>query len=196
MKEISGFEPTSEGSERLMRKIRAAFNDLKVPSLAELVENFDDYHIEERDVALYFNNKKWNDITWESLRGTYPHDECACLSFMTPVSFRYYLPCYMMFSLAIADERLRMTIAGCVICQLRPPASHELGDVSRFKERMDGFTSRQRNAIRFYLRFYVEGFPGQIPQLYFDVNGTMARDYWELEHGALGSSIRGGCQET
>ncbi|SDR49108.1 hypothetical protein SAMN05444161_4580 [Rhizobiales bacterium GAS191] len=54
------------------------------------------YHLEARQIAQYFRGKKWQDITLQGLKNDYVGDQSACLSFMTPEAFIYYLPAYLM----------------------------------------------------------------------------------------------------
>jgi hypothetical protein len=71
--------------------IANAWADVEYPGDAAIAYDNTGYHLECNQVRDFFRQKRWRDISHSVLR-TYIGDESACLSFMSPVAFRYYLP--------------------------------------------------------------------------------------------------------
>lgn len=55
--------------------------------------------IEASDVSKFFSGRNVREITLDELKSNYPHDAAACLAFMTPLAFAYFLPSFMRIAL-------------------------------------------------------------------------------------------------
>src|SRR5436190_2091938 len=74
--------------------ISDAWADVEYPGDSAIAYDNTGHHLECNQIAEFFHQKHWQDICISVLR-TYVGDESACLSFMSPEAFRYYLPAYM-----------------------------------------------------------------------------------------------------
>ena len=98
-------------------------------------------------VAEFFLGKSWRDITLPSLK-TYSGDGSACLSFMSPEAFRYYLATYMLIALDNYAEADVIADSAAYALTPQPP-----GPMYEFwNERVSGFTPSQKRAIVAFLR--------------------------------------------
>jgi hypothetical protein len=88
----------------LKNRIAGAFPAGSPPEYDDLTKS---PSIEGRGMANFFNSKQWTEVTFESLRDGYPHEEAATMAFMTPKAFAYYLPAFMIMS--IDDSRLNLS---------------------------------------------------------------------------------------
>ena len=55
-------------------------------------------------MAEFFAGKSWKEISAKLLRNEYIGDGSACLAFMSPKAFRYYLPAYMTIAITEYDD--------------------------------------------------------------------------------------------
>lgn len=133
---------------RLKEEIQEAFADVPYPGDDQLVTHTDYF---ERDaIKTFFKGKDWRDINIEWLSHEYPQDPSACLGFMTPQAFRYYLPAYLLVSidnLPESDVTPETTVWALTAPETPGP------DMDRFVARMDGLTKRQAQAIKSFLEF-------------------------------------------
>ncbi len=125
--------------------ISEAWSDAPYPGDDAIAYDQSGQHLERAQVAEFFRGKRWKDVTLAALR-SYRGDASACLAFMSPEAFRYYLPAYMLIALddyaeadAIADSALNMLTPG----ELR----------EYWNERAKGFSQRQRGAILSFLNY-------------------------------------------
>ena len=102
-------------------------------------------HLECAQVAEFFRGKRWKDVTLAALR-SYRGDASACLAFMSPEAFRYYLPAYML--IALDDYAEADVIADSALNMLTPGELRE-----SWNERAKGFSQRQREAILSFLNY-------------------------------------------
>jgi hypothetical protein len=96
----------------LRSSIAEHFSTTPYPGDKNIVSE-ESYHLEKRQVAEFFRGRDWCDIDLQTLRREYRGDESACLIFMTPEAFRYYLPSYLMIcidSYELADITYDTTI--------------------------------------------------------------------------------------
>ncbi len=150
-------------------------------------------------VADYFKGKHWKDITLDGLQKDYPGPHDACLSFMSPEAFRFYLPSYMV--IAITEEGSGDTATEAAVNALRPPKldphlyelANTVGDpaanpftpvaVERRKvwweRRVSGFTTAQQQAIVVFLDYLIARWKGD-PK--FGPHDALA--YWKQRAGA------------
>ncbi len=70
-------------------------------------------------VAAYFKGKSCKDVTLEDLHAHYEGPITACLSFMSPEAFRYYLPAFM--RMAISEGEWAADFAETTTFALTPP---------------------------------------------------------------------------
>ena len=134
---------------QLKEKILEAFADVSYPGDDQLVTHSDCF---ERDaIRTFFKGKHWRDINLEWLNREYSQDPSACLGFMTPQAFRYYLPAYLLISIDNFTES--DVIPEATVWKLTAP-EHAGSDMDRFMERMEGLTKKQVQAIRTFLEFW------------------------------------------
>jgi hypothetical protein len=55
--------------------------------------------MEAEDISKFLSDRNAADITLDVLNSSYPHDPAACLAFMTPTAFAFFLPVWMRISL-------------------------------------------------------------------------------------------------
>src|SRR5258706_13461640 len=60
--------------------------------------------IEANDIRIFFAGKKIDEITIDLLNSAYSHDPAACLAFMSPIAFAFFLPLWMKISLNDFDK--------------------------------------------------------------------------------------------
>jgi hypothetical protein len=185
----------------LEETVQRAFAGREYPGddrIADSDPRYESY--EGHAIAAFHRGKRWQEITLGHLRDGYPGDSTACLTFMTPEGWRYYLPAYVLMAL---DWEESDAIGDAVVGALTHPRAREasftrvardLGlepeDVlaahsSRFEERISGLSARELEAVRLVLEHLaarVEAsnapFEAQLP------NGPReALDSWALRSG-------------
>jgi hypothetical protein len=149
--------------------IANAWADVEYPGDAAIASDNTGYHLECNQVRDFFRQKRWNDISHSMLR-TYVGDESACLSFMSPVAFRYYLPAYML--VAIDNYDYAGVTANSAVTALIPQTSKELATF--WTQRTSGFSEHQSDAIVAFLLFMEENHGND----YLSHGLTHALHYW------------------
>jgi hypothetical protein len=156
----------------LRRRITDAFADRPYPGddrIADSDPRYDDY--EGHAVARFHRGKQWREITLTHLREEYAGDATACLAFMTPDGWRYYLPAYLLIALEWDEAD---AVGDAVIGNLTHPrdlsesyarVAHDLGlepesvlrgQVARFEERLSGLGEAELQAARALLVYVAE----------------------------------------
>jgi len=80
----------------LSRELEDTFENQGPPRAKKLLkEGTRKSNIESGYVLNFFNGKRWNDVTLKQLTQHYEGDPSACLLFMSPEAFRYYLPLFL-----------------------------------------------------------------------------------------------------
>lgn len=135
---------TPLNAEELRHEIEAAFAETKYPGDDRLVYDNSGDHLECNEVAAAFRAKEWRELSVDMLRR---HSQS--LFFMTPEAYRFYLPAYLIAALLDYDKA--DTISDSVVFSLIPPSDDR--DAESYRQRMQGFTSAQRQVIRSFLEF-------------------------------------------
>lgn len=80
--------------ESIIRRIKAAFEDVPYPGNQSIVNEDDGDQVERRAVRTVYEGRSWQQIANDAdiLRNS---GAVAALGFMTPQAFRYYLPAFM-----------------------------------------------------------------------------------------------------
>jgi hypothetical protein len=130
----------------LRSSILEHFSTTPYPGDRNIVSD-ESYHLEKRQIAEFFRSRDWRDIDLQTLRHEYVGDESACLEFMTPEAFRYYLPSYLM--ICIDSYELADITYDTIIWKLTRPTSTE--GVERFAERFVPLTPEQTVDIARFL---------------------------------------------
>ncbi|WP_248920760.1 DUF6714 family protein [Pseudomonas entomophila] len=78
--------------------VEAAFRKESAPNVSHIV---DSAYPEPMQVREYFSGKDWWLLTLKGFYDDYVGDPSACLTFMTPLGMKYYLPAYLL--LAVED---------------------------------------------------------------------------------------------
>lgn len=138
----------------MKEQIEAAFAGVQRPDDTNVVYDDTGGHLECNEVAAAFRGKHWKQVPLEVLR-----DHYSGLFFFTPEAYRFYLPAYLCAVLLHYEDG--DMIPGSIVFSLIPP-SHA-GDVQNYRQRMDGFTSPQRNAIKSFLEFLQAQHPYEDP---------------------------------
>jgi hypothetical protein len=117
-------------------------------------------------VTDFHRGKDWREITLRHLFDDYPGDQTACLAFMEPEGWRYYLPAYLLIAL---DWNESDTVGDAIVGALTHPSArvesftrvaNDLGlepaaviatHSARFKERMSGLSPAAVNVARMVL---------------------------------------------
>jgi len=96
-------------------------------------------HLECLSVAQFFRGKTWKEITWPVLT-TYMGDPSACLCFMSPEAFRYFLCSYMLIAM---NSYAEADVSG----------DSAWRSLESREERLFGLTSNQQAAIRAFVAY-------------------------------------------
>jgi hypothetical protein len=97
------------------------------------------YHLECLAVAHFFRGKTWKEITWPILT-TYKGDRSACLCFMSPEAFRYFLCSYMLIAI---NNYAEADVSG----------DSAWRSLESREERLFGLTPKQHAAIRAFVAY-------------------------------------------
>ena len=82
--------------KRLRDAVQQAFARRKYPGDERIADSDPRYEsYEGHAIAAFHQGKDWREITLRHLFDEYPGDPTACLAFMTPEGWRYYLPAYV-----------------------------------------------------------------------------------------------------
>lgn len=128
--------------------IHAAFQDMRYPGDEHLSWKTPQCPSEYLYVADYFKGKHWKDITLDGLRKDYPGPHDACLSFMSPEAFRFYLPSYMV--IAVTEDTSDDNTVDSAEYALTPPKA----DLQTWwEQRIMGLTQAQQQAIIVFLEY-------------------------------------------
>ena len=90
---------------------------------------------------MFFAGRRWEDVSLDVLRDEYDGDASACLCFMSPQAFWYYLPAYMLIAIDAYDEA--DVVGHAAVNAL----------VADDLTRRSGLTAPQRRAIVAFLEF-------------------------------------------
>jgi hypothetical protein len=151
----------------LRRLVEQAFAAREYPGddrIADSDPRYESY--EGHAISAFHRGKRWQEITLRHLLDDYAGDPTACLAFMTPEGWRYYLPAYLVMAL---DWEEADAIGDAVVGALTHPRSRsesftrvaqDLGlepeDVlathgERFEERISGLSAAELQAVRLVL---------------------------------------------
>lgn len=138
-------------AETILTSITQAFSDISYPGDQRLASIPPPYCVPSEDayVVSYFKGKRWTEVSFTDLRKNYAGPPDACLSFMSPHAFRYYLPAFMV--IAITDHDIADMVAHSALNALLPPEDE--GQKSWWQKRVSGFTPTQREAITLFLEY-------------------------------------------
>jgi hypothetical protein len=122
-------------------------------------------------ISAFHREKRWQDLTLRHLLDDYAGDPTACLAFMTPEGWRYYLPAYLLMTL---DWKAADAVGDSVVGALTHPRAREaafarvaedLGlereavlasQSERFEARMSGLSEAELAAVRAVLGYLAE----------------------------------------
>jgi hypothetical protein len=146
------------------RCIERAFADRSYPGderIGETDSRYEDY--EGHAVTAFHRRKKWHELTLRHLLDEYAGDPSACLAFMVPEGWRYYLPAYLLMALerdeadvitdavigALTHPRARAAAFARVAQDLDLDPEVVLDEhTERFEQRMSGLTAAELAAVR------------------------------------------------
>lgn len=150
--------------EELRQTVERAFAERDYPGderIADSDSRYRDY--EGHAVTAFHRGKRWQEITLRHLREDYEGDSTACLAFMTPEGWRYYLPAYLLIALewkesdaigdtvvfALTHPRARVESYSRVATDLGLEPEAVLATHSeRFEERMSDLREDELAAVR------------------------------------------------
>ena len=136
--------------ETVRTKILNAWRDLPLIPANEIAYSADELDFERDAVAQFFAGKHWRDVSWVELQ-KYDGDCSACLSFMSPAAYRYYLPVYMF--VALDHYRESDVSADSAWLSLSPPTDATF--VQHWADRVAGFSTSQRDAVLSFFEFMI-----------------------------------------
>ena len=149
-----------------------AWRDSTLIPAHEIGYSSEGLHLERDAVAHFFAGKSWWDVTWTELL-KYKGDCSACLSFMSPVAYRYYLPSYMLVAL---DHYIESDVsADSAWWSLSPPTDPML--IQYWADRVAGFSQVQKEAILSFLKFMLHEHGNDYTSIKENLNNAAA--YWE-----------------
>ncbi|NOZ85134.1 MAG: hypothetical protein GXP49_02495 [Deltaproteobacteria bacterium] len=105
-------------------------------------------------MASFFRGKTWHEITLKLLQDEYNCDGSACLAFMSPEAFRYYLPAYMIIGVTEYEEA--DLIGDAAIYALSPPQDNGL--IESWSQKISVFSEKQKEIIAKFLQFMHENY--------------------------------------
>ncbi len=158
-------------TESVREDIAAAWAEEAYPGDDRIAYNTSARQEECNQVTGFFRGKHWRDITLESLAEEYGGDGAACLAFMTPEAYRFYLPAYMLIS--IDHPGTGDVLADAAVGSLAPWPDPTPRLQAWWAERVSDFSPAQRKVIVEFLRFLRERYAWGPPQL------AAALRYWE-----------------
>jgi hypothetical protein len=151
-------------------RVELAFAERPYPGDERIADSDSRYEsYEGHAVTAFHRGKTWSKMTLRHLVDDYAGDATACLAFMTPEGWRYYLPAYLVIALQ-PDEA--GAIADAVVGTLTHPRARtaaftrvaiDLGlepetvlaqHTGRFVDRMSGLTAAELEAVRAVLRWF------------------------------------------
>jgi len=156
----------------LHEAVAVAFADREYPGddrIADSDPRYESY--EGHAITAFHRGMRWQEITLRRLLDDYAGDPTACLAFMQPEGWRYYLPAYVLMAL---DWEESEAIGDAVVGALTNPrarvesftrVANDLGlepdDViaahsKRFEERMSGLAPGELEAVRLALEHLVD----------------------------------------
>jgi hypothetical protein len=144
--------------------VERAFAEREYPGDERIADSDPRYPAYEgHAISAFHRGKWWQEITLRQLVDDYAGDPSACLAFMTPEGWRYYLPAYLL----MAFDRKDADVVGlAVVGALTHPrarvesfarVAHDLGlepeavlaaQSERFEERISGLSSAELGAVR------------------------------------------------
>ena len=150
-------------------RVELAFAERPYPGDERIAESDSRYEsYEGHAVAAFHRGKRWKEITSRRLVEDYAGDPSACLAFMTPEGWRYYLPAYLLIALqpdeadviadavvgALTHPRARTASFTRVAIDLElEPETVLAAHTKRFVERISGLTAAELEAVRAVLRW-------------------------------------------
>jgi hypothetical protein len=159
--------PGRSGPGRSRPSVERAFANRTYPGDDRIADSGPRYpSYEGRIVTDFHRGKDWREITLRHLFDDYPGDATACLAFMQPEGWRYYLPAYLLIALdweesdAVGDAvvgilthpRGRVESFTRVANDLDLDPEGVLATHSkRFEERMSGLSAAELDAVRWVL---------------------------------------------
>lgn len=106
---------------------------------------------EGNSVKEFFKEKCWQEVTLDTLDPDCLMDISACLSFLKPEGFRYYLPAFLRIAL---DFEHGGEVADALCHFLTPPrADSQQEDRNLFFARIAGMSEAQKAAVELVLEF-------------------------------------------
>jgi hypothetical protein len=157
--------------EELRHSISAAFAGRPYPGddrIADSDPRYESY--EGHAVTRFHRGKHWREITLQHLR-EYEGDATACLAFMTPQGWRYYLPAYVLIALewekadAVGDAVVGNLTHPRALAESYARVADDLGlereevlrgQTARFEERVSGLDHAEVEAVRAVLAYVAE----------------------------------------
>jgi hypothetical protein len=139
--------------DAVRRRIVAAFAAARYPGDDNIGYDKTGEHLECKQVADYFRGTRWQDVDLAFLRKYGERaDASACLTFMSPEAFRYYLPAFLLVVAESFDEA--DLLVQTVVSSITPRRDQSNRALVEFvRKRLEGFTSEQREAIRLFLEY-------------------------------------------
>lgn len=130
-----------KAKERVTTEVLIAFSVLAYPGDANLVGGESDEYVELRQEL---KGLRWQDVPDSLIRR-----ETSCLSFLSPLAFRYYLPAYLMYSV----RNIENPDSGCMntLASLRVAGP--------CPARIRRFTKLQRIAVKHFIEFFRDSAP-------------------------------------
>ena len=156
--------------ERLVQEIENAFSDTSYPSDNTIVPlyNNEPHCAECAELAETFRDKTWKSVPIKTLAGWR-----GSLSLFTNEAFQYYLPAFLQAALLHTAET--DTLWENIFYILTPPEENTGSKMERFLQRISGFTNKQKDVLKRYMRLYLE------IETSYEVHGkTRVIEFWKL----------------
>jgi hypothetical protein len=139
-------------AEEVKLSIFEAWSGTTRPERAAIPSNPSGYYLECNQVADFFAGRNWFEVGLSELLNEYRGDHSACLNFMSPAAFAYYLPTYMLLALERYEEAdLAAEAAVAAFAPISIPGVEGLR-----ARRRAALTAAQQQAVGEFLEWFTE----------------------------------------
>ena len=150
-------ETLPSNTTQLRTRIESAFRDVPYPGdnhITWMPISDSVVHGELKAVYKFFRGKHWREVSFSELMHDYEYDEKACLAFMHPMAFRFFLPAFLLFCLdqTSAKDESR-AIAEMLVTMLTPPPKGDVDAYHSFEDRIKVLNVEEKDAVSGFLDY-------------------------------------------
>jgi len=136
--------------KEIVQLIEEAFADTAYPKSSDLVNS---KMSEPQEVQSFFEGKKWQEISWQSLHKGMEYGGDIALIFMNNEAFHYFFPAFMLITIKNYEECDRVSDSTI----LKTTCSNNVQRNEQYiNQRFEFFTLEQKKAIAHFLKYMVD----------------------------------------